>query len=338
MAKGKVTEEEKINCELNSLSFAYKTVKSLSLLSFTWTEKEPVCPDITLYEQTKKNEFNRQYRQSHYAEICKVKQDSISKANGEKDPAQRKKNSLIGALFLGVLGLIILIIGCAMVHLGTGFITMIVFGIIFLVVAIILLINAKGSSNENILYCDIRDVDLSKISSYQIEYNDFYKQNVELEEKTIVDRYKQDETAWQNKEKNFNIDSQKFIAKKNSLLEKANNNIDKCVANLKVVPEYYAKNPDAVNKMLFLMKNKRASTIKELVNIYEDTIWKEELLSSVTKMSDSLVDQSKLLNELKEQSNNSLIATVKCASIINDSVQELKDSIPTNYTGMSVSI
>lgn len=66
---------------------------------------------------------------------------------------------------------------------------------------------------------------------------------------------------------------------------KINNELASIRTKIKAIPVYYFQNPDAIKKMLFLMINKRADTIKELVNLYEETEWQSSLLKSVSNVS-----------------------------------------------------
>ena len=65
---------------------------------------------------------------------------------------------------------------------------------------------------------------------------------------------------------------------------------------LNVIPVYYFQK-DAVTKMLFFYLNKRADTIKELINLYEQTVFEAALLKAVDNISVSVNKLSATLND-----------------------------------------
>lgn len=69
------------------------------------------------------------------------------------------------------------------------------------------------------------------------------------------------------------------------------------VKNNSIVPIFYLNDPNAVNKMLFLMLNKRADTVKELVNLYEQENWQESILAKLDITNQSMIVQSKITLE-----------------------------------------
>ena len=103
--------------------------------------------------------------------------------------------------------------------------------------------------------------------------------------------------------------------------------------SLETLPVYYF-NEDAVNKMLFLMANKRADTIKELVNLYEEIQWQNKLINGLADISLNIKDLVRDLNEnfqslgrqLKCINDNVLDAKV----VVSDSVNEMRNAILIN--------
>ena len=103
--------------------------------------------------------------------------------------------------------------------------------------------------------------------------------------------------------------------------------------SLETLPVYYF-NEDAVNKMLFLMANKRADTIKELVNLYEEIQWQNKLINGLADISLNIKGLVRDLNEnfqtlgrqLKCINDNVLDAKV----VISDSVNEMRNAILIN--------
>lgn len=61
-----------------------------------------------------------------------------------------------------------------------------------------------------------------------------------------------------------------------------------------IVPIFYLDNESAVEKMLFFMLNKRADTVKELVNLYETTIWQDAVLRQLYLTNKNLIEQNLL--------------------------------------------
>ena len=83
---------------------------------------------------------------------------------------------------------------------------------------------------------------------------------------------------------------------------------------LNVIPPYYFQN-DALTKMLFFYVNKRADNIRDLINLYETTVFQEAVLKSLQSISIS-VDR---LTETVRGSFNRLGLQL---GVINDSIQE----------------
>ena len=92
-----------------------------------------------------------------------------------------------------------------------------------------------------------------------------------------------------------------FLAKQKEIVEKANGQIALCdkalqaldgiyggaVKKLAVVPAYYFK-PEAVEKMLFFYVNKRADNVRDLINLYETTVFQEAVLRSLKDIAVSV--------------------------------------------------
>ena len=91
------------------------------------------------------------------------------------------------------------------------------------------------------------------------------------------------------------------LAKKKAIVEKANAQIGLCdqtllalegvydsvVKKLTELPAFYFK-PDAVEKMLFFYVNKRADNIRDLINLYETTVFQEAVLRSLKDIAVSV--------------------------------------------------
>ena len=103
--------------------------------------------------------------------------------------------------------------------------------------------------------------------------------------------------------------------------------------SLETLPVYYF-NEDAVNKMLFLMANKRADTIKELVNLYEEIEWQNKLIAD---LADIRLNIKGLVRDLNENFQT-LGRQLKCINdnvvdakiVVSDSVNDVRNAILTN--------
>ena len=92
--------------------------------------------------------------------------------------------------------------------------------------------------------------------------------------------------------------------------------------NLKVIPPYYAENPDAIKKMCFLFMNKRASNIEDLINLYETEEWRNKVLQSINGFKNVLyMSQQNLASQLRAlnaNANDTNKALIGLANKIND--------------------
>lgn len=100
--------------------------------------------------------------------------------------------------------------------------------------------------------------------------------------------------------------SQKFDAMKEVIKKRRVENLARIgaiqnsfreIKNNSIIPMYYLDDSNAVNKMLFLMLNKRADTIKELINLYEQETWQASILEKVEIINQSMIIQSKIMLE-----------------------------------------
>ena len=96
---------------------------------------------------------------------------------------------------------------------------------------------------------------------------------------------------------------------------------------LNVIPPYYFQN-DAITKMLFFYVNKRADNIRDLINLYETTVFQEAVLKSLQSISIS-VDR---LTETVRGSFNRLGLQL---GVINESIQENTSAQRVSYEKLS---
>ncbi len=80
----------------------------------------------------------------------------------------------------------------------------------------------------------------------------------------------------------------------------------KAVKNNSIIPMYYLDDSNAVNKMLFLMLNKRADTIKELINLYEQETWQASILEKLDTTNQTMIIQSKIMLEGLVKTNENI--------------------------------
>lgn len=92
-----------------------------------------------------------------------------------------------------------------------------------------------------------------------------------------------------------------------------------------LVPVYYLNDSEAVEKMLFFMLNKRADTIKELVNLYETAKWQDSVLEQLQITNNNLIEQNYALID----------ATLKVDESINRVVYDMQN---TSFTTTSYGI
>lgn len=102
---------------------------------------------------------------------------------------------------------------------------------------------------------------------------------------------------------------------KNALKEKIYEIYDEVASLSKqsIIPSYYLNDPLVVQRMLFLILNKRADTVKELTNTYETEKWQQEMLGKVGYYNQMLFEQNDkmiksliLVNEAKSVLYNNL--------------------------------
>ena len=85
-------------------------------------------------------------------------------------------------------------------------------------------------------------------------------------------------------------------------------------AKLSVIPAYYFKS-DAVEKMLFFYVNKRADTIRDLINLYETTVFQEAVLKSLKDIAVSV-------DKLTESVRGGFTRLGLQLGVVNESIQE----------------
>lgn len=86
------------------------------------------------------------------------------------------------------------------------------------------------------------------------------------------------------------------------------------LAKLTEIPAYYFK-PDAVEKMLFFYVNKRADNIRDLINLYETTVFQEAVLRSLKEIAISV-------DRLAETVRGSFARLGLQLGVINESIRE----------------
>ena len=145
----------------------------------------------------------------------------------------------------------------------------------------------------------------------------------------MVESYVKEEEQNANKKKNalaLYTDNKQQYERDLALANKKQTDIKYLISplifNLKVIPPYYAENPDAIKKMCFLFMNKRASNIEDLINLYETEEWRNKVLQSINGFKNVLyMSQQNLASQLRAlnaNANDTNKALIGLANKIND--------------------
>lgn len=96
--------------------------------------------------------------------------------------------------------------------------------------------------------------------------------------------------------------------------------IKSLIFSLKVIPEFYAQDCDAIKKICFLFVNKRASNVEDLINLYETEKWRNKVLQSV--------DGFKRVVYMSQQNLSSQLCALNAnVSLANKSLIEIANKI-----------
>ncbi len=108
-------------------------------------------------------------------------------------------------------------------------------------------------------------------------------------------------------------------------------------AKLTVIPAYYFK-ADAVEKMLFFYVNKRADNVRDLINLYETTVFQEAVLKSlkdiavsVDKLTDAVRGGFTRLGLQLGVVNESIQENTKQQRLNREKLSEIKDENARHY-------
>jgi hypothetical protein len=112
---------------------------------------------------------------------------------------------------------------------------------------------------------------------------------------------------------------------------------EQALQKLNVIPSYYFK-ADAVEKMLFFYVNKRADNIKDLINLYETTVFQEAVLKSlkdiavsVDKLADAVRGGFTRLGLQLGVVNESIQENTKAQRLNKEKLSEIKDENARHY-------
>lgn len=95
------------------------------------------------------------------------------------------------------------------------------------------------------------------------------------------------------------------------------------VVQASIIPSYYLNNKDAVKRMLFLMLNKRADTVKELVNVFENEKWQQEVLGRLSAYTQGLVTQNRVVLQGLVAINDSVNAASNNVSKLHEALNNM---------------
>lgn len=149
---------------------------------------------------------------------------------------------------------------------------------------------------------------LPSFRTYLIEKNGYSYYLQDYPEKDEKYRQRENELSAQMQEIQKQLSQ---VKQQQTELETRGENILK---KLNVIPVYYFTE-DALNKMLFFYVNKRADTVKELINLYEQTEFEDSLLKAVRNISISV-------DRLKENLNGEFIRLGAQLGVLRQSVAE----------------
>ena len=140
---------------------------------------------------------------------------------------------------------------------------------------------------------------------------------------------------WCKNEKHANIklpafDDKTAIEKINQEYDNIVNEIDKTIEELDsiknneitIVPSFY-QTEEAVEKMLFLYMNKRADSIKELVNLYEQTEWQSAMVKGLDDINNAIVTMHDKMIEKMNINNIMLMKMIKEIRLSNNLLDDL---------------
>jgi len=153
--------------------------------------------------------------------------------------------------------------------------------------------NEYGTTN---FYLDnsqekIKDIKITK-TTYVECFNNLCSQNSIYEKnKPMIENYTKDITV-----NDYQIENQFVLdgEKREKLIENYGNVRKLLINSLKIIPEYYCTE-EAISTMLWYFINRRGDSIKELINLYEQEKWQNEMLrinqnivSSIDKINDNI--------------------------------------------------
>ena len=142
-----------------------------------------------------------------------------------------------------------------------------------------------------------------------------------------------------------------YLEKQRQIVAKANKNIAICnqallalenvnkqfVGKLTEIPAFYFK-PEAVEKMLFFYVNKRADNIRDLINLYETTVFQEAVLRSlkdiavsVDRLAETVRGSFQRLGLQLGVLNESIRENTKVQRLSVEKLAEIKDENARHY-------
>lgn len=177
---------------------------------------------------------------------------------------------------------------------------------------------------------DIRDINYFELTfdeKIDILKDEEIGQKYQQKYQQILDK-KSEITAIKNKQKEFNEiasqENKKNYAIVDEFLEYYRN------ISLNIIPPYYVQEKNAIPQLLFLFTNKRADNITDLINIYENEVWKAEMLNQVQSMNSNLVQLERNITNNLVQIINKLDSIDKSLNSIDNSINKTNDLISKN--------
>ena len=126
----------------------------------------------------------------------------------------------------------------------------------------------------------------------------------------------------------------------NQTLQKIENVYNNVVKSLTEVPVFYFKQ-DAIEKMLFFYVNKRADNIRDLINLYETTVFQEAVLNSLKDIAISVDRLTATVRGSFQQLglqlgvlNESIMENTRVQRISQEKLSEIKNENERHYLEM----
>ena len=153
----------------------------------------------------------------------------------------------------------------------------------------------------------------------------------------LIEEYDKQQAEYLEKQRQIVAKANKNIAICNQALLALENVNKQFVGKLTEIPAFYFK-PEAVEKMLFFYVNKRADNIRDLINLYETTVFQEAVLRSlkdiavsVDRLAETVRGSFQRLGLQLGVLNESIRENTKVQRLSVEKLAEIKDENARHY-------